>query len=839
MVEPISTAAAATATTAATAASTAPSVSVASQAAVPAASTGIEGKMTIQEAVQAGKATAATRDAEILRRLAWAMMSHGEMQVVNQSEIVDEFAGPIYTGLAAATPAPSSPAKNSSSLKGDIAGLQGGEHVPSSLKDSVTVPPTQEPIPEKMQVPDKPEIRGPQPNPDKPSLPKDQPAVIAPREDLPGTIHVPQESPFPDKGLPTTITRMTGEHPAIQQLLDNYYKAPTVKAQLETDASKIIVERNLIDERVSVDAGGKRTALCLIEEKVVDRKYLEYGHLSDVISEIRHGNIPTIRQVYLAIIDLTDLATLKMFRPVLLKHKLEDARIQLRQLSADLERKTLQAQLPEKTSTTYDLGREVEHRSWYKTDHVTERVGHKDVVVEREFDLVALNVRDVCTREMTRSEMDQIMTRRNELVELMGAGDAINRIETTFSPEQIASINKSAMVWTSENILTTTTEYSTDHLFHRYGVDLQGFAGERITTSEKQVSVSGQKKYSEYLSSSDNVNLENINTYDGAISKFASMQKTTTLSSDSQMLARYTEPSEGTQFEEGWITYIPGGSIANLGLKADLGAKLNGWDFFWAGVDVATIAIAIATLGSSSGATAAGKSAAVAGIKGTAKVAGKVALKQGAKSGAKALAQGGAKAAAKGGVKVAAKSGAKAAASASAKAAAKHTGKVALSNVGKKAGAKAAAKSAANVATKTGFKPNARYIKNGFTYLTDKQGRVIKATGKLKNVPGVRSPANQRIAAQLGRIGDEGGHLIPANYGGPGSLINHVPQTRTVNRSVIKRIENEMGRALRAGKNVEYTVMPHYPSPTSLRPDKFTLRYTIDGVQKIRRISNV
>ena len=129
--------------------------------------------------------------------------------------------------------------------------------------------------------------------------------------------------------------------------------------------------------------------------------------------------------------------------------------------------------------------------------------------------------------------------------------------------------------------------------------------------------------------------------------------------------------------------------------------------------------------------------------------------------------------------------------------------------------------------------------KNGFTYITDKQGRVIKATGKLKNIKGIRSVKNQNIAAKMGRVGDEGGHLIPANYGGSGSLINHVPQTRTVNRSVIKRIENEMGRALRAGKKVEYTIMPHYPNPDTLRPDKFTIRYVIDGVQKTRRIANV
>lgn len=91
----------------------------------------------------------------------------------------------------------------------------------------------------------------------------------------------------------------------------------------------------------------------------------------------------------------------------------------------------------------------------------------------------------------------------------------------------------------------------------------------------------------------------------------------------------------------------------------------------------------------------------------------------------------------------------------------------------------------------------------------------------------------------MGKLGDEGGHLIPANYGGPGSLLNHVPQSRNVNRSVIKRIENEMGKALKQGKKVEYTVMPHYPNPTTLRPDKFTIRYSIDGVQKIRRVTNV
>lgn len=225
------------------------------------------------------------------------------------------------------------------------------------------------------------------------------------------------------------------------------------------------------------------------------------------------------------------------------------------------------------------------------------------------------------------------------------------------------------------------------------------------------------------------------------------------------------------------------------------------------------------------------------------KTTGRVAIKGAGKAGAKAVGEATVrstvKVSSKAGAKAVARAGSKAATKAGAKASAKHTGKVTLRKVGTKTATQNTAKTAAKVATRTGFKPNTTYIKNGYKYITDAQGRVIKATGKLKNVPGVRNPANQKLAATLGKIGDEGGHLIPAAYGGPGSMLNHVPQTRTVNRSIIKRIENEMGRALKAGHKVEYTVMPHYPNPGTLRPDKFTIRYTIDGVQKTRRIPNV
>ena len=141
-------------------------------------------------------------------------------------------------------------------------------------------------------------------------------------------------------------------------------------------------------------------------------------------------------------------------------------------------------------------------------------------------------------------------------------------------------------------------------------------------------------------------------------------------------------------------------------------------------------------------------------------------------------------------------------------------------------------------ATLTGFAGKSRYIINEFTFDTDKNGRVIKASGKLKNVSGMRNARNQMRAAVWGRSGDEGGHLIPARYGGPGHLLNILPQARSINRSVIKKIENEMGRHLKHGAVVEYTVNPVYFNPVSRRPDVFEIYCNITGNINYWRIKN-
>lgn len=771
--------------------------------------------------------------ATVLRDLAKGMLLRSEMTVLDQTELVEEFAAPIYTGLAATVPSSSSTAKTTPQ---NTPTTQSGQNsdAPSSSGELKNAPDNVESLP----VPDQgiPQTEG---RPDgrmvfdgsqlteRFPLPHPHGPIIVDGPPFPGKFPQPQpQGPIIVDG-PQIPKRLP---PEISDILTKYYEAPTIETQLENGVQKIVVERNLLDQKVVVN-GDKKTAICLIEERVIDKKYLGHGNLTDMINQIRHGHVPSIHQIYMAMIDLTDLATFKLFNQYLSKYKLESAQYRVRQISADLEKKSIDGGIPQTQKREFHIDRQVEERSWYKTDHVTEKTGHIDITVQKQMDLVALNVKDVCTVEMSRVDYARFGEEKKKLVVFFDASDQIFRLESNLRPEQIAKINQRAMVWTKENILTTTKQYDSEDHYNRYGCDLKKLLGNRYTESDKSVSIEGRSVFSEYISSDALVNLSDINTFEDATVTFDKLHQTAVARTDNQMLDNYIEQGKGVEFQDGWITFVPGGSIANLALKSDLGVALNKWDWIWAGVDAAFIALAVVTWG---GASAAGKVATTT-TKGTAKAGAKAVGKATVRSTVKVSAKAGSKAVARSASKEAVKAGAKT----GAKTSAKHAGKVIIKKAGAKAAANNTAKTAAKVATKTGFKPNATYIRNGYKYITDGQGRVIKATGKLKNVPGVRNPANQKLAAALGKVGDEGGHLIPAAYGGPGSMLNHVPQTRTVNRSIIKRIENEMGRALKAGHKVEYTVMPHYPNPGTLRPDKFTIRYTIDGVQKIRRIPNV
>ena len=637
----------------------------------------------------AGAATTEAAKVEILRKLAFSMLQTSETTVLNQSELVDEFATPIYTGLSAAnaklastpgTPSVATPQDNSTP-----SAATPQDNIALSNDKNASI------------------------NDNSPSRCFD-PRIIDPRIIICDGPNQPKfPIPYPECDSGPIGKPLPSEMPEIKQLINDHYKAPTIEDQLKSGANEIVIERNIVDGQV-IKGDSKSTAIVVIEERVVDKKYLEYGHLSDVMSEIRHGNIPSIKQVYLALVDLTDLATFKLLRPYLMKYKLEDAQVRLRQLSADIEKKQLHDTLPDKKSHNFLVDRKVDKREWYKTDHVTEKYGHQDVETVKQLEIVALNVKELCTVNMSQIEAERIIQNKTDLAKMFGGSEGIARLETMLPPEQIASVGKKAMVWTRENVITQTSEYTQEHFFHRYGTDLKGFLGNKITESDKNVSVSRQTTFSEYLSESDNINLQNINTFEDAHSKFSTLKTSATMTTDSQVIDRYVEAGEGVKFEEGWITYIPGGSIVNLGAKADLGAKLTGWDYFWAGLDVATIAVACVTFGASSGATAAGKAALTAGAKTVVKGGAKVVAKQGAKAALRTTAKQSAKAVAKTGGKAVAKQTGKVALKNTGKATAKQTGKVTLKNTGKAGVKSAKAQVVKKVTTKTVARARNSYL---------------------------------------------------------------------------------------------------------------------------------
>lgn len=654
------------------------------------------------------QATAAKR-ADSIRRLASVFIRSAEMKAVSDSELVDEFAAPIYAGLSA-VPVGSTPTNTD---------VQVSSRPDSPVKDLLGT--------------------------------KGEAKVVADK--------IPDELKRTGQQMPLTVPVdkphvMLGERPEIKELVDKYYDAPTIKDQLEAGNDQIVVERNLLEGKVTAD-GDKRTAMCLIEERVVDRKYLEHGNLTDLISEVRHGNVPTIRQIYLAIIDLTDLATFKVFSPLLARVKLEPATYRLRQLTADFERKSLESTLPRGESDKTLLDRKVEKRSWFKTDHVTEKIDHRDVETSKQLEIAVVNVTNTCTIDLYKDSIDAFMARRAELADIFAESDAIARIENTLPREAIASINKSAMAWVQENVQISTSQYTTVETFNRYWTDLGGFLGKKIEMSDKHVTNTVKSSVSEYLSASDIINLNDIKSYQQAMEKFAPLQKTMSMEFDPKIVETYIAPGEGVTFDEGWITYIPGGSIVNLGVKVDLGSKLTGWDFFWAGVDVASIALAVVTFGASSGVVAGTKTAGVAAGKGVAKVAAKGVVKTTIKQTGRIA------------VKNVSKIGAKAAA--------KQTGRVAV-----KATAKATTKKAVKGTAKAAIKTTAKGTVKPLTVNTAKKASVAGARdvprkGAKAGVEGGVKQIGKIKISNPGRVGTKA--KLPVDVSTPDVTYKNIPRT--------------------------------------------------------------
>lgn len=136
--------------------------------------------------------------------------------------------------------------------------------------------------------------------------------------------------------------------------------------------------------------------------------------------------------------------------------------------------------------------------------------------------------------------------------------------------------------------------------------------------------------------------------------------------------------------------------------------------------------------------------------------------------------------------------------------------------------------------------PNNVYVENGYTYLTDSEGRVKSAEGQLQLSEEPRkqiSDSMETIGKGDQKEGDQKGHLIGDRFGGGNGLENIVAMDGRVNQSDYKRIENTCARALESGHGVYLKVVPKYDK-SSNRPTSFRIIYTIDGEKTVTTVKN-
>lgn len=136
--------------------------------------------------------------------------------------------------------------------------------------------------------------------------------------------------------------------------------------------------------------------------------------------------------------------------------------------------------------------------------------------------------------------------------------------------------------------------------------------------------------------------------------------------------------------------------------------------------------------------------------------------------------------------------------------------------------------------------PNSEYDINGYKYKTDSEGRIVSVEGELYLKNDKRSP----IKDSMKKIGkgqqlstDHRGHLIGDRFNGGNGLENIVPQDGRLNQGAYKSLEDQWANALQSGKKVTVNIEVTYDS-TSLRPNGFSVEYSIDGVYEHKIFKN-
>ena len=123
----------------------------------------------------------------------------------------------------------------------------------------------------------------------------------------------------------------------------------------------------------------------------------------------------------------------------------------------------------------------------------------------------------------------------------------------------------------------------------------------------------------------------------------------------------------------------------------------------------------------------------------------------------------------------------------------------------------------------------AEYERNGSKYYLDDKSRISRCEASPQYTEdGIRSQKDQiEAGGDERRVDDDGGHIVGRMLGGAEGAENLVPMRRTINRGDYKKMENEIAREVKAGKEVALEVQMEYKDD-SARPSAIVARYQIE-----------
>lgn len=141
------------------------------------------------------------------------------------------------------------------------------------------------------------------------------------------------------------------------------------------------------------------------------------------------------------------------------------------------------------------------------------------------------------------------------------------------------------------------------------------------------------------------------------------------------------------------------------------------------------------------------------------------------------------------------------------------------------------------------LRPNENYEANGYSYETDKLGRIKRCEGTLRLEDGKRNPDHQvHVGGEYRLDTDEGGHLIARRFGGSEKVDNLAPMEYHVNHYEYKELEDDWAAELKKGSSVDVKIQCRYFGE-STRPTDFIVKYQVTDSNgfvrnEMRRINN-